>query len=61
MTSIFPGRIATDMQKAIVEYEGNSYNPENFIAPTTVAHCVLHSLSVGVDATIPEIVIRPRM
>lgn len=49
------------MQKAIVEYEGNSYNPENFIAPTTVAHCVLHSLSVGVDATIPEIVIRPRM
>ncbi|CAB0669172.1 SDR family oxidoreductase [Corynebacterium diphtheriae] len=61
VTSIFPGRIATDMQKAIVEYEGNSYNPENFIAPTTVAHCVLHSLSVGVDATIPEIVIRPRM
>ncbi|CAB0826480.1 short chain dehydrogenase [Corynebacterium diphtheriae] len=61
VTSIFPGRIATDMQKAIVEYEGNSYNPKNFIAPTTVAHSVLHSLSVGADAIIPEIVIRPRM
>ncbi|MHC9548517.1 SDR family oxidoreductase [Corynebacterium diphtheriae] len=61
VTSIFPGRIATDMQKAIVEYEGNSYNPKNFIAATTVAHSVLHSLSVGSDAIIPEIVIRPRM
>lgn len=60
VTSVFPGRIDTGMQRGIVEQEGGVYNGSAFIAPASVAKVVLTSLETTADAHIPEIIIRPR-
>lgn len=60
VTSVFPGRIDTGMQRSIVEQEGGVYDGSAFIAPASVAKLVLTSLETTPDAHIPEIIIRPR-
>ncbi|AIG11038.1 SDR family oxidoreductase [Corynebacterium pseudotuberculosis] len=60
VTSVFPGRIDTGMQRGIVKQEGGVYNGSAFIAPASVAKVVLTSLETTADAHIPEIIIRPR-
>lgn len=60
VTGIFPGRVATDMQKAIVKQEERVYDPTDFLAPETVARSVLHAIGTPKDGQIHEIVLRPR-
>lgn len=59
VTGIFPGRIDTDMQRAIVASEGGTYDPAQFLAPETVARSVLHALNTPKDGHIHEIILRP--
>lgn len=59
VTSIFPGRIDTDMQRAIVADEGRDYRPEEFLTPETVAGAVRTALDTPRDAHPTEIVLRP--
>ncbi|WP_336086301.1 SDR family oxidoreductase [Nocardia sp. SSK8] len=59
VTSIFPGRIDTDMQREIVAGEGREYHPAEFLTPETVAAAVRNAVDTPRDAHPTEIVLRP--
>jgi len=59
VTTIFPSRTATPMQEKVHEQEGRTYDASRWIAPSTVADMILHVLDLPVDATIPEVTVRP--
>ena len=60
VTSIHPGRVATEMQQDLVAYEGGVYDPANFLAPETVAGVVAQVVATPPDAHTHQVVIRPR-
>ncbi|MFN7243921.1 MAG: SDR family oxidoreductase [Dietzia cercidiphylli] len=60
VTSIHPGRVDTDMQRAIVAAEGGKYDPSAHLSPDSVATAVRHALDSGPDAHPTEVVLRPR-
>ena len=60
VTTVFPSRTATPMQEKVHEQEGRTYDASRWIQPETVADSILHVLDLPPDATIPELVIRPR-
>lgn len=60
VTTVFPGRIDTDMQRGLVDYEGGDYDPARFLAPETVARVVADAVATPPDGDIHEVVIRPR-
>ncbi|EON31463.1 short chain dehydrogenase [Gordonia terrae C-6] len=59
VTSVFPGRIDTDMQRDIVAIEGNEYDGSKFLRPATVARAVVQAVHTPADAHPEEIVLRP--
>lgn len=59
VTSIFPGRTATDMQRAVAEQEGADYRPEEYLRPESVAGAVLLAVTAPADAALTELVLRP--
>ncbi|GAB2648917.1 SDR family oxidoreductase [Nocardia goodfellowii] len=59
VTSIHPGRIDTDMQRAIIADEGREYRPEEFLTPQTVAWTVRNAIDTPRDAHPTEIILRP--
>ncbi|WP_305093166.1 SDR family oxidoreductase [Prescottella sp. R16] len=59
VTSIHPGRIDTDMQRAIVRAEGGEYDAAKFLTPETVAAAVRGAVLTPADAHPTEIVLRP--
>lgn len=60
VTSVHPGRVDTDMQRAIVEAEGGRYDPSQFLTPESVAGAVRQALLAAPDAHPTEVVLRPR-
>lgn len=60
VTSIHPGRVDTDMQRAIVTGEGGTYDPSSFLSPDSVAAVIRHALDSAPDAHPTEVVLRPR-
>lgn len=60
VTSVHPGRIDTDMQRAIVAGEGKSYDGSQYLSVDTVARAVRHAIDTPADAHPTEIVLRPR-
>jgi short-subunit dehydrogenase len=60
VTSVFPGRTATPMQAEVHRQEGKEYDAARWINASSVADAILHVLDLGPDATIPELVVRPR-
>ncbi|MCV7192167.1 SDR family oxidoreductase [Mycolicibacterium brumae] len=59
VTTVYPGRIDTDMQRDLVAYEGGDYRPERFLKPETVAAAVAGVVNTPADASVHELVIRP--
>ena len=59
VTTVFPSRTATPMQRKVHQQEGRSYDSSLWISPETVAATLLHVLDVPRDATIPEVTVRP--
>lgn len=59
VTSVFPGRVATDMQREVRESEGGSFEPERYLRPESVADSVVSTVRAGSDAHMTEIVLRP--
>ncbi|MFD4438121.1 short chain dehydrogenase, partial [Bacillus safensis] len=59
VTSVHPGRIDTDMQRAIVAAEGGQYDPARFLTPESVARAVRGAVETPPDAHPTEIVLRP--
>jgi NADP-dependent 3-hydroxy acid dehydrogenase YdfG len=60
VTSVHPGRIATEMQEGLVAYEGKDYDPSRFLSPETVAKVVADAVLAPADAHIQEVIVRPR-
>lgn len=59
VTSVFPGRTATDMQEQVRSYEGKSYNPAEWVQPEDVAQAVILALKTPYPALVDEISVRP--
>nr|WP_232328004.1 SDR family oxidoreductase [Kibdelosporangium sp. MJ126-NF4] len=60
VTSVFPGRTATEMQRKVRATEGGAYEPENYLKPETVAQAVLNAINTPEDGHQTEVVIRQR-
>ncbi len=59
VTSVHPGRIATEMQEELVAYEGRAYDPSQFLSPSSVAQVVADAVHAPRDAHIHEVIVRP--
>lgn len=59
VTTVFPGRTATDMQRGVRAAEGAPYEPERYLRPETVAASVLHAVTAPADGHLTELVLRP--
>ncbi|GAT08903.1 SDR family oxidoreductase [Mycolicibacterium novocastrense] len=60
VTSVYPGRIATEMQEGLVAYEGGQYDPSRFLSPESVAKVIADAVHTPPDAHVHEVVVRPR-
>jgi NADP-dependent 3-hydroxy acid dehydrogenase YdfG len=60
VTSVYPGRVDTEMQRELVAYEGGDYDPATFLRPETVAQVVAQVVATPRDGHVHEVVIRPR-
>jgi NADP-dependent 3-hydroxy acid dehydrogenase YdfG len=60
VTSVFPGRTDTEMQRAIIADEGGAYDPQRYLRPDSVATAVLAAVSASPDAHLTDLVLRPR-
>ncbi len=60
VTTVYPGRIDTDMQHDLVTYEGGDYDPARFLKPETVAQVVAQAIATPPDGDVHEVIIRPR-
>lgn len=58
VTSVHPGRTATDMQRSVRDFEGGDYTPEKYMRPESVANVVRAAIETPRDAHVHEIVIR---
>ncbi|MEV3977207.1 SDR family oxidoreductase [Nonomuraea sp. NPDC049758] len=59
VTTVYPGRVATDMQRGVRAQEGGSYEPDKYLTPESVARAVLATINAGPDAHLTELTIRP--
>ncbi|WP_020663765.1 SDR family oxidoreductase [Amycolatopsis benzoatilytica] len=60
VTSIFPGRTDTDMQRAVREHEGGTYDAAAYLRPDSVATAVVTAVTATPEAHFTEIQVRPR-
>jgi NADP-dependent 3-hydroxy acid dehydrogenase YdfG len=60
VTSVFPGRTATDMQAEVHAHEGKVYDPARFVRPEDVARVALLALRTPPPAVVDEISVRPQ-
>lgn len=59
VTAVYPGRVATAMQRQVRAAEGGDYEPERYLRPESVATAVLSAVSATDDAHPTELVLRP--
>lgn len=59
VSTVYPGRTATPMQRNVKAYEGAPYDERALIDPLTVARAVVGLIDLSPDATMPEVTIRP--
>lgn len=60
VTTIFPGRTDTEMQRELVEFEGGNYDPARFLRAETVAAVVANVIATPADGHVHDVVVRPR-
>lgn len=60
VTTVFPGRTDSRMQRGVRQAEGGAYEPEKYLKPETVAAVVMNAINTPGDAHPTEVVIRPR-
>ena len=59
VTSIHPGRVATDMQEQMWTELGRPYVPEHHLRPESVAATVRVAVDASPEAMLEELQIRP--
>ncbi|MGP9734150.1 SDR family oxidoreductase [Brachybacterium sp. AOP42-C2-15] len=60
VSSVHPGRVATDMQRELRVFEGGEFRAEDYMDPATVAATVALALRLPADASIDTLSVRPR-
>ncbi|MGQ0839551.1 SDR family oxidoreductase [Actinokineospora sp.] len=60
VTSVYPGRTDTAMQRAVRTDEGGDYESERYLRPESVAAAVRTAVTATDDAHVTDLVIRPR-
>lgn len=51
VTTVYPGRVATDMQRGVREQEGGAFEPEKYLHPETVARAIVAALTAAPTPT----------
>jgi NAD(P)-dependent dehydrogenase (short-subunit alcohol dehydrogenase family) len=59
VSSVYPGRVATRMQKDVRRQEGGAYQPEAYLRPEDVARVVADVVRLAPPATVPDVSVRP--
>lgn len=59
VTTVYPGRTDSDMQRALVATEHREYDPAEFIDPVTLAGVIVSALRLPPDAVIPDVTVMP--
>ncbi|GAB2813876.1 SDR family oxidoreductase [Actinoallomurus bryophytorum] len=58
VTSVFPGRFASEMQRQVRAHEGGDYDPDAFMSARTVAKVIVNALETPRDATVTDVSVR---
>ncbi|QXJ22753.1 SDR family oxidoreductase [Actinomadura graeca] len=59
VTTVYPGRTATEMQRSVRAQEGHPYAEDDFAAPATVARVLVGALETPRDAVVSDVTVRP--
>ncbi|MGC5012654.1 SDR family oxidoreductase [Streptosporangium sp. DT93] len=59
VTTVYPGRVDTDMQRGVRDQEGGPYQPEKYLEADSVARAAMAALTASPDAHVTEITVRP--
>lgn len=59
VTTVYPGRTASEMQRKVRAQEAGAYDPSIYIQPQTVARAVVGALETPTDAVVTDLSIRP--
>ncbi len=59
VTSVYPGRVDTDMQRELVDATGRDYDGSNYLRPESVAAAVRLAITATSDAAVEDISVRP--
>jgi len=60
VTTVYPGRTDSDMQRELVEFEGGDYDADKFLRAETVAAAVAQAVNTPADGHLHEVILRPR-
>lgn len=60
VTSLHPGRVDTDMQRELVEFEGADYDPASYLDVDSVVRAARLAVDAGPDASVDMVSVRPR-
>jgi NADP-dependent 3-hydroxy acid dehydrogenase YdfG len=60
VTTVYPGRTDTDMQRELVSFEGGDYDASTFLRADTVAAAVAQAINTPADGHLHEVILRPR-
>jgi len=60
VTSVFPGRTATEMQRKVRAQENAEYRPADYLEPSTVARAILGVIETPADGIVTDLSIRSR-
>jgi NADP-dependent 3-hydroxy acid dehydrogenase YdfG len=60
VTTVYPGRTDTDMQRELVSFEGGDYDAGKFLRAATVAAAVAQAINTPADGHLHEVILRPR-
>ncbi|MCO5987839.1 SDR family oxidoreductase [Actinoallomurus spadix] len=58
VTSVYPGRTASEMQRKVRDQEGGEYDPADYMSAPTVATVIVNALTTPRDATVTDISVR---
>lgn len=59
VTSVYPGRVATPMQRSVREQENGPYRPDDYLRPEDVAQVVADVVRLRQGADVPDVSVRP--
>ncbi|MGI5166442.1 SDR family oxidoreductase [Spirillospora sp. CA-253888] len=59
VTTVYPGRTATEMQRKVRAQEGHEYRAEDFADAATVARVLVGALETPRDAVVSDVSVRP--